>query len=124
MIKDIFDIKPSEKQIQQMVIDWLNLHHLTKDKFHSIPNEGKRSVKTGRVMRSMGLKKGVSDIFLMIPTSQFHGMYLEIKRDKKSKISPEQLEFKKMALNQGYYACIAIGYDQCIEEINNYLKTI
>lgn len=113
-----------EKQIQTMVVQWLNLNPITKDNFFSIPNEGKRSLNFGRSLKSMGLTPGASDIFIMIPTEKYAGMFLEIKREKGSKTSPEQIAFMNRALERGYYACIAKGFDNCIAEITNYLKTI
>lgn len=113
-----------EKDIQKMVVQWLQMNSLTADNFFSIPNEGKRSLINGKSLVSMGLKKGASDIFIMIPTRIYSGMFLEIKREKGSKTSPEQIEFMNKANSQGYYACIGKGFDNCIAEITNYLKTI
>ena len=37
-----------EKDIQKMVVQWLQMHSLTADNFFSIPNEGKRSHINGK----------------------------------------------------------------------------
>lgn len=44
---------------------------------YHIPNEGKRT--NGAVLKAMGLKSGVPDVCLPVPSHNFNGLYLEMK---------------------------------------------
>ena len=46
-------------------------------------NEGKRTPAQGAQAKSMGLRPGASDLFIAWPTKTYHGLWLEVKRNKK-----------------------------------------
>lgn len=68
-----------------------------------------------------GVKAGVSDICLPVARGRFHGLFIEMKRDHKSKIQQSQREFIAFVLSQGYYGKICYGADEAIQEIEAYL---
>lgn len=89
---------------------------------YHIPNEGKRKQKTGSNLVKAGLRAGVPDI--CIPVSHFgmHGLYIELKKDKKSKISKVQKDWIKKLNNQRYVATVCYGADEAIELITAYME--
>ena len=79
----------TESQEQKALVSWLTLHPLLKDYFCKIDNEGYRKtvVKDGKTIpvglfhaAKMGLRPGVSDLFIYYPTNAYHGMWVEMKR--------------------------------------------
>ena len=64
------------EQIQHInVVNWFTYQYpdLTED-FHHFANERRCSVQHGRILKRMGVKKGVSDFFLAIPCKGYHGL--------------------------------------------------
>lgn len=96
---------------------WPELHLL-----YHIPNEGKRSVVTGGRMRQEGLKKGVPDICLPVARGRYHALYIELKRTKGSKTSPEQKAWIAALRAEGCRAEICMGWDAAREVITEYLE--
>jgi hypothetical protein len=72
-------------------------------------------------LKRQGFKVGVSDIVLPFPTVAYHGLYLELKRDKKAKISEAQKDWRTLMRRLDYRAEIAIGFDEAKAIILDYL---
>ncbi len=87
-----------------------------------IPNESKRSVAYGAKMKRMGLRKGFPDIFIPTARKGFHGLMIELKRDKKSRVSTEQTAWIIYLNKQGYKALLCYGAGQAIDEIEKYFR--
>lgn len=85
-----------------------------------IPNESKRSVAYGAKMKRMGLSKGFPDIFIPTARKDFHGLFIELKRDMKSRVSAEQTAWITYLNKQGYKALICYGAAEAINEIEKY----
>ncbi|MEK6884836.1 MAG: hypothetical protein AABY22_34710, partial [Nanoarchaeota archaeon] len=88
MIKSLI---PSEAQEQKALVQWLNYHPILKNLFCKIDNEGSRKTvyKNGNPVNvglfhaiNMGLRPGVSDLFIYCPSNEFNGLWLEVKRKK------------------------------------------
>ena len=45
-------------------------------------NEGERTKGQNIHLTLMGMKKGASDLFLALPAGVYHGLWIEMKRDK------------------------------------------
>lgn len=89
---------------------------------YHIPNEGKRKRKTGGNLVRAGLKKGVPDICVPVARLGMHGLYIELKKDKKGKVSEEQIDWIRRLSNQKYLATVCFGADEAIELITAYMK--
>lgn len=76
-------IIPTENQEQRAIVKWLSLHPVLKDFFCKNNNEGKRTEAQTWNLKLMGLRPGVSDLFIPYPsrTRQFSGLWLEVKRN-------------------------------------------
>ena len=72
-------------------------------------------------LKKRGLKTGVSDLVIAYPVDPYHGMYLEVKAHPRSKISDEQHDWRHLMDAIGYYACVGIGFDDSLREIQSYL---
>lgn len=123
-------IAASEAQEQKAIVKWLSLHPVLKYYFCKIDNESKRSVIAGYQAKLMGLRPGVSDLFIYYPTNLYHGLWLEVKRNirytKSAKENPSwsaQELFIKQVRMAGFYADFCFGLNHAIEIIEGYLKT-
>lgn len=73
-------------------------------------------------MQLEGVKKGIPDIFISEPIGKCHGLYVELKRQIKSKTSAEQLECHQKLTDKGYRVEIAYGAAHAYELILSYLN--
>lgn len=116
---------PTESNEQQTLFEWARRMEgkwpELKMLYH-IPNEGKRSVRTGARLKAEGLKTGVPDICLPVARDGHHGLYIELKRRKNSRITQEQLDWIAGLVEQGYVAAVCRGCDEAISLITGYLE--
>lgn len=111
-----------EDSIMTVIFDWIRLHKLDGFIWH-VANERKCSLRQGALLKRMGVKAGVSDIFVAKASRSFHGMFLEVKT-KKGKATPSQKKFIEDMRMEGYEAVIAYGADEAIGWIQAYLNII
>lgn len=109
-----------EEPEQIAFIDWCNLHPKLRDYVIHIPNERLATKSYYFKLKRMGVKAGVSDIFIPIPQYPWHGLWIEMKANKKSTISDNQLKWLKMMEFQGYKSEICFGCDEAIKITRDY----
>lgn len=116
---------PTETAEQQTLFEWARMMSgkwPELELLYHIPNEGKRSHKTGARMKAEGLRRGVPDICLPVARGGHHGLYIEMKRVKNSKVTKEQFEWIEALVAQGYVAAVCRGCDEAISLITSYLS--
>jgi hypothetical protein len=84
------------------------------------PNGGFRHIGTARRLKAEGVKAGVPDVFLAIPSKGYHGLFIELKAPK-GRVSPEQGEMVSILLLSGYQCRVCYGWDDARGVIENYL---
>lgn len=89
--------------------------------FH-IPNEGLRNPRTGQRLKEQGMKPGVPDIFLPCARGVYHGLFIELKRQKYSRVSEDQAVWIDRLNRLGYRAVICKGWEAAKAEIVAYLE--
>ena len=109
---------PTEYQEGVALVRWANAKNIP---LVHIPNEGKRSYTAAAMLRKTGLRKGFPDYFLPHVTSQYAGLFVELKRTRNSKASIEQLQWIDELNTRGYRATIAKGFDEAKQIIEEYL---
>lgn len=95
--------------------------------FH-IPNGGGRSKREAGILKAMGVKAGVSDLFLPVPKwididggrLLCHGLWIEMKCDG-GRASEEQLKWIYAMRSMGYEAKVCTGWQEAVETIKGYL---
>lgn len=116
--------EPSESEIQCAIFEWACRQRYAQgfigDYLIKITNEGKRTRITGHRMKMEGLKAGVSDLFLAIPTKKLSGLWIEIKKEGGA-LSYNQILWLERMILMGYGAFIAYSVDKCINAIKGYL---
>lgn len=125
--KDTNKIKRSESAEQKTLIAWANLQSKKyvelKMLFH-IPNEGKRSPRTGAELKRLGMRAGVPDLFLAVPRMQnnvlYGGLFIEMKVNN-NKCTENQKKWIRMLMNYGYQCKVCYSADEAIKVIKEYL---
>jgi hypothetical protein len=84
--------------------------------------------------RAINPHRGYPDLFICEVRGKYHGLFLEIKKDGQSPYLKdgqslrqdihvmEQADFLFRLRKRGYLAEFAVGFDECMEKIDNYLK--
>jgi len=115
-------MQQKEHLAQSLLIKWFRLQYPLMAKcLFAIPNGGARHIGTAIKLKSEGVTAGVSDLFLMIPIGQKHGLFLEMKQ-KDGKLQQNQIEFLNLAESMGYGAEVAYGFEDGVEKIKKYLQ--
>lgn len=119
------DIIPTEHEEQSAVVQWArakaNRYPSLRWLYANVNGQNK-TIKERSYFKAEGLTSGVCDLFLPDPRGSFCGLYIEMKRRRGGKISPEQDEFIKWAIGRGYAVRVAFGADQGIEFLEEYLR--
>jgi len=123
--------KHSELDVHSAVCKYLKLKNLM---FISDFAAGIKMTQ-GMAMRQKSQKSDHDwpDIFVAEPRGNYHGLFLELKRDrdslynkdgsmKKSDHLTDQLTCLNLLNQKGYYARFACGTDEAIQLIEDYLK--
>lgn len=106
---------------QIKLFDWIRSRKdLAPFCFH-IANERRTSVQNGLILKRMGVRSGVSDVFIGISRSHYHGMFLELKEGS-NKPTKSQEQFILDFASQGYYCLWCTGYEEAKECIEDYLE--
>jgi hypothetical protein len=106
------------------LINWFHYEfpELAED-FHHFANERKCSIQQGRLLKRMGVKKGVPDFFLAIPVNGKAGLWIELKIGK-NKPTKEQQEFAERKIRRNYEFGFAWGFEAAKRMILLYLEPI
>ena len=118
-------IIPIEAQEQTTLFQWaamMSRFYPELALMHAIPNGGSRNPIVARNLRLQGVRAGIPDICLPCARNGFHGLYIELKRQKGGRVSVDQ---KKMllALNeQGYKAVVCNGWEEAKNTILEYMR--
>ena len=87
----------------------------------AIPNGGARTAVTGARLKAEGVRAGVPDLFLAVPTKSAHGLWIEMKRQKGGVVSDEQKAAKAALEDQGYVCTVCKGWKVARRAISGYL---
>jgi hypothetical protein len=109
--------KESDEQIK--IVHWIK--SCTNLPVYATINEGKRGWFNASILKKMGLRSGVSDLFIPRAIDGYHGCFLEIKVGK-GKLSPMQAIFLEDMINENYFASAVWGSDSAIQIIKNLYK--
>jgi nitroreductase len=113
-------VKP-EQIAQCQMMDWIrSIPDVEPYVFH-IGNERQTSPQQGRLLKRMGVRAGVSDLFIGIAKGKWHGMFLELKVGN-NKPTKAQEQFMLDFASQGYYCVWCQGFDEARVLISEYLR--
>lgn len=116
---------PTEAQEQQALFGWAAIaaHRYPELRLmHHIPNGGSRNAVEARNLRLQGVRAGIPDIYLPCARRGYHGLYIELKRQRGGRVSPEQRQMIADLREQGYKVEVCAGFDAAREVIEEYLE--
>lgn len=117
---------PTEHQETAAVIQWWSFSCRKYGKpaaaLIHCPNEGHRSPITAARLKAEGMRPGTPDLFLAVPVGSKHGLWIEMKRSRQSRVSDSQWEMLYMLDSLGYAALVAHGSVEAIDAIREYMR--
>lgn len=119
---------PLEHDEQVAVVRWADLQPYAGgrvgDYLWAVPNGGYRTRSNATHLKAEGVRRGVPDLQLGIARGQYHGLFIEMKRAKKSmsSVTREQREWHERLRGQGYAVAVCYGAQDAISVIKRYLS--
>jgi len=120
----LFPLNPKEHDEQVALFAWARWaehRHPKLSKLHAIPNGGHRNKATAARLKREGVKPGIPDVCLPVPRKGYHGLYLELKRQKGGKLSPDQIRVIGELREEGYRVDVCRGFEAARAAIEEYL---
>jgi hypothetical protein len=121
----------TEHQHQCVLFEWAawkaNCGHPELRLMFAVANGGERNIIVAANLKAEGIKKGVPDIMLPVVRKPWNGLFIELKRPKskgkaEGTASAEQLKWIATLQEQGYGACVCVGWEQARDTIVQYLN--
>ncbi len=107
----------TEDQEQQLLTVWLTKNNI---QHFAIPNGGLRTVREGFKFKRCGVKSGIPDLCIPVPTKSHHGLYIELKRRDGGRVSDNQRYWIDYLNSVGYHAVVCNGFDEAKNVISEY----
>jgi len=128
-------LRNQEEEVQKGVVKYLQLKY-PKAKYCASLGGIRTSFKQAVKAKATGYVKGFPDLQICVPMERgvgkeggtiegggiYHGLFLEIKKDKKSYPTKEQKEWIAYLNDQGYCARVTKGIDESIQVIDDYFN--
>ena len=121
-------MRNQEEEVQKAVVKYLKLKY-PKIRYCASLGGIRTSFKQAVKAKATGYVKGFPDLQICMPTYEggrggggYHGLFLEIKKDKKSYPTKEQKEWIAYLNDVGYCARVTKGVDESIQVIDDYLN--
>ena len=127
-------MRNQEEEVQKGVVKYLKLRY-PKAKYCASLGGIRTSFKQAVKAKATGYVKGFPDLQICVPMERgvdgeghtrrggvYHGLFLEIKKDKKSYPTKEQKEWIAYLNDQGYCARVTKGIDESMQTIDDYFN--
>lgn len=104
--------------------DWVRVNEKFDSRFSAIyhvANERCTSMHKGKIFKQKGVRSGVPDVHVPIPSGMYPGLFIEFKI-RPNTLSDSQKGFIKTLLGLGYLVVIAWSADEAIEIVREYLE--
>lgn len=108
---------PSEAEEQIKFVVWLKKQGI---RVAASANGGSRNLLEALKFKNMGVSPGFPDLFIPAPCGGYTGLFIEMKRTKGGKVSPEQQEWLTYLRGVNYYCSVAYGFEEAKEIFSQY----
>ena len=112
--------KHKERPIQDSFFQELSFYPNIKPVF-AIPNGGSRHILEAVALKRSGVKRGVPDVFVGIPTIKSAGLFIEFKAGS-GKTSEHQVEMIDMLEKRGYTCKVCYKAEEAVSVLKEYLN--
>ena len=114
-----------EHKLQVACVRWFSYEYPTlRMLLFAVPNGaylGKSNARRGKQLKNEGMVSGVSDLILLMPNDEHHGLCIEMKLPK-GKQSESQFHFQANVQTNGYRYEIVRSFNQFEKLIKEYLN--
>jgi len=113
-----------ESALQSACVTWFRLQY-PKLALHlfAIGNGVPANARQGAIRKREGSVPGVADLFLMVPSGDYHGLFIEMKTPTGS-VSQAQKDFRDRATDAGYVHSTCRSIEQFQAVIRIWLKDV
>ena len=108
---DEYRNQASEHQLQKLVLNFLSVEAKPDIFYFAVPNAGLRSLPMGMRMKREGLRPGIADLCIMLPSGKC--AWLEMKTAK-GRQSLAQKGFQQICRRLGHRYAVARSLDEAI----------
>jgi hypothetical protein len=115
----VASLVPTEDEEQIKFVTWLTKQGI---RHAASGNGGSRHYYEAAKLKRMGLSAGYPDLTIPYPAGGYHGLYIELKRQKGGKLSDAQIHWLTFLREQGYWAECCAGADDAIALVKHYLS--
>lgn len=119
------DLVATEAQEQAALFRWAaysRVKYPALDLLFAIPNGGRRDLIEAKHLKEQGVKPGVPDICLPVPSGRYTALFIELKRRKKGEVSEEQRGWIAALNRVGCKAVVCRGWEEARQAIEEYLR--
>lgn len=110
-----------ESSLQIDCVDWFrHTYPQCARLLFAVPNGGRRSAATGRILKSEGVVAGVADLILFVAHRGYHALCIEMKTAK-GRQQDTQKAWQQAVEAQGYKYIICRSLDDFKSQVSNYL---
>lgn len=116
---------PSEHYEQVTFVNWVKKQSLTNpiyEMLFAIPNGGQRNRIIGAKLKLEGVKPGIPDLMFAVARKGYHGLFIEMKRQKGGNLQGNQKKWRDWLLEQGYAVTMAKGAEHAKRILLDYLN--
>ena len=116
-------MRQEEHRIQCAIVKWFYYAYpaYRGGCLFAVPNGGHRNIQTARNLKAEGVTSGVSDLLLLVPKREYHGLCVEVKTPV-GRQSDNQKNWQRIIEAQGYKYCIVRSLDEFAELVRWYLN--
>ena len=116
-------MRQEEHRIQCAIVKWFYYAYpaYRGGCLFAVPNGGHRNIQTARNLKAEGVTSGVSDLLLLVPKREYHGLCVEVKTPV-GRQSDNQKNWQRIIEAQGYRYEIVRSLDEFAELVRWYLN--
>lgn len=114
----IHNTTPSEDDEQAVVVAWLQKKYILH---FAVPNGGSRNRLEAFKLKRTGTVAGVPDLVIPLARKGYHGLFLELKRQRGGVLTDAQKYWLEQLNREGYLAKVAKGAKEAIKIIESYM---
>lgn len=113
---------PERDLVHRPLVAWFNkTYPLWKDRLFHFASERKCTPQQGAMLKMLGCKAGVSDLFIAIPNGTYSSLWLELKAPG-GKPTESQYEFLSLMKRMGFEATWSDSFHDAQNIIQIYLS--
>ena len=110
-----------ESRLQTSCMTWFKYQYQSIAPLcFAVPNGGHRRITEARILAGEGVKPGVSDVILLVPTESYSSLCIEFKVEK-GKQTELQRSWQELAEKHGNKYVIVRSFDEFRTAITDYL---